>query len=127
MKIISVVFVVSLLLLTACAPKVSDEDVKTDLSGLSDGELDAVIADAKSGDGALAGQATMIERGFFWRGKVSARKVLEISKDLKIERLEKKIIELEKQSAPIESGTKGIESPIENKGFNPEPEPPAIE
>ena len=97
-KSVIVALLVSLMFRVACTEKVSDEKVKADISELSDEKLDSVINDAKSGDAALAGQATMIERGFFWRGKVSARKVLEISQDVKIERLEEKILKLQDQA-----------------------------
>lgn len=134
-KIILGLMVISLLLLTACAEEVSDEDIKEDLSELSDEELDSVIEEAGSKDIATVGEAFLSRKGYTWARRVPREKLLIIAQELKIERLERGIerpppddqigsgIEVPDEA----EGASVIETPGETEGFNPKPEPSAIE
>ena len=80
-----------MLLLAACAPQVSDEELKANVETLSDEDLDAVISES-SQNKALAGQATAIEKYLTTiKGKVSNDHLLLIAQGEKIKRLEKKL------------------------------------
>jgi hypothetical protein len=114
-------FLVMLMFLVACTPKVSDQAVQRGLQNLSDEELDAVIEESGKEDGSLAGQAVFnkIPPGI---RPVSNQQLLVNAQALKIKRLEEKLASVIQPPDPAQDS--GVSAPGEAEGFNPQPEPP---